>query len=227
MNAAAGTRRVEVEALSARTELLLVLRAAMVVTVALWVYLALAASDGGVARQRNLLPFQKLIADRPPDEQRMFRELQEGLLEAEAARATAGRWPATAALAADGIPPFGTDPTARLVYEWRLVKSGTIVNYLGLPKAVLFPGEGAPRVTEAAPAWLVFVQEPAPGVPPDQTFEDEEHHRLAGGAMLHVSTWVHSNGPAVPERLIRMPQSEGWTQLYAVGPSAVRLAGSK
>jgi hypothetical protein len=207
-------RRVQVETLSARTELLLVLRAAMAMTAALWLYVALMAPAGGVAGPRNLLPFQKLIADRPPEEQRVFRELQEGLLEAEAARSAANAWPAAAALAAQGIPPFAPDPTERAALEWRLLQNGTIVNYLGLPK------------TADGPAWLLFVQEPVPGVPPDQAFEDEEHHRLAGGAMLHVSTWVHAAGRGVPERLVRMPQAEGWTQLYAVGPPALTTAGA-
>jgi hypothetical protein len=64
----------------------------------------------------------------------------------------------------------------------------------------------------------VWVQEPEPGVPPDQNFEDEEHHRLIDGTMLHVSTWSHARGPRVPPRIVRVPQAEGWTQLYAVGP---------
>jgi hypothetical protein len=214
-------RRVQVEVLSARTELLFVLRAAMAMTAALWVYVALMAPAGNVGGTRNLLPFQKLIVDRPPEEQRVFRELQEGLLEAEAARSAANAWPPPESLAAQGIPPFAPDPTERAPAEWRLIESGTIVNYLGLPKT----GDG--------PAWLLFVQEPVPGVPPDQAFEDEEHHRLASGAMLHVSTWVHPEGRDVPGRLVRMPQAEGWTQLYAVGPPAVtaaravRPAGSK
>ena len=41
-----------------------------------------------------------------------------------------------------------------------------------------------------SPAWLVLVLEPEPGAPPDTAREDEEHHRLISGDMLHVSTWV-------------------------------------
>lgn len=202
------TRRVQVQTMSARAELLAVVRASMGITVGVWIYVAMMAGVGGNApRQRNLLPFQKLIADRVPAEQRMFRELQEGLLEAEAARSTETVWPAPDSLAEAGIPPFASDPTQRSSYDWRLVQSGTMVNYLGVPRAA------------GLPAWLVLVTEPTPGVPPDQTFEDEEHHRLPDGAMLHVSTWVHADGRAVAPRLVRMPQAEGWTQLYAVGPA--------
>jgi hypothetical protein len=206
-----GARRVEIEALSARAELLAVVRAAMAIVVGVWMYVASAAGigGGGVTAQRNLLPFQKLIADRAPEEQRIFRELQEGLLEAEAARFAAGAWPTPESLAARGVPPFASDPTQRAAYEWSLVQSGPIVNYLGRPKS----GDGS--------GWLLLIQEPVPGVPPDQTFEDEEHHRLADGAMLHVSTWVRADGRAISGRVERMPQADGWTQLYAVGPAAV------
>lgn len=208
MTEATGLRRERVEALSARRELLHVMRVAMVVTTGVWLYLASAAAgDGRTSRQRNMLPFQKLVADVASDDQRVFRELQEGLIEAEAARAGSSTWPTPHALADEGIPPFAIDPTQRIRYDWQLIQAGTIVNYVGIPKS----GD--------APAWLLFVQEPEAGVPPDQTFEDEEHHRL-GGAMLHVSTWMHADGRDVPKRAVRLPQAEGWTQLFAVGSSA-------
>jgi len=204
------TRREFVEPLSARRELLHVMRVAMIVTVGVWLYLASAsAGDGRTPRQRNMLPFQRLIADCTPDEQRLFRELQEGLIEAEASRSSTNSWPMPAALAEEGIPPFAADPTRRSRYDWKLIQSGTLVNYLGVPAA------------EGQPAWLILVQEPEPGVPPDQNFEDEEHHRLAGGAMLHVSIWMHTDGREIPARATRMPQAEGWTQLYGVGSSVV------
>ncbi len=206
----AGSRTVHVERLSARAELFAVVRVAMAIAVVVWMFLASQFTGGNApAGRRNLLPFQKLVADRSPIEQRMFRELQEALVEAERGRSTTGWWPDVPALAADGIPPFAADPTRRDRYTWTRTQAGTIVNYLGVPDA------------GNAPGWLLFVQEPEPGVPPDQAFEDEEHHRLASGAMLHVSTWVHANGASLATRLARLPQAEGWTQLYAVGPSAV------
>src|SRR5205823_5720682 len=119
------------------------------------------------ATRRNLLPYQTLIQNRSDTDQRMFRELQEGLLEAERARSTDGAWPDTSTLATQGIPPFAHDPTATTaVFHWQRLRQGPLVNYLGIPDR--------PDV----PAWLVMAQEPDAGVPPDQNFEDEEHHRL-------------------------------------------------
>jgi hypothetical protein len=210
----AAVRRQAVEVLSARGEMLLVMRAAMAVVVAVWMYVALTAGSAVASKgPRNLLPFQRLVADRPFDEQRMFRELQEGMLEAERTRVDTGRWPMPDALAADGVPPFAADPTRKVSYSWTLIVDGVTANYLGVPA----PGRGAP-------AWLVLLQEPAPGVPPDQAFEDEEHHRLPNGVMLHISNWVRAEPVAGVVRLVRMPQAEGWTQLYAVGPSATPVS---
>lgn len=210
MTAMAGAiRRIEVRPLSARVELGNVVRFGMVIVVSVWMYLATDSGTfhGAAADRRHLLPFQALIQDRPSTEQRMFRELQEGLLEAETRRADAGSWPDVARLADDGIPPFAPDPTAKGgAYDWRVVRSGTFVNYLGLPQR------------PNAPAWLVLIQEPDPGAPPDPAREDEEHHRLVTGAMLHVSTWIRADANIAP-RIVRTPQAEGWTQLYAVGPA--------
>jgi hypothetical protein len=70
----------------------------------------------------------------------------------------------------------------------------------------------------SAPAWLLLVQEPDRGAPPDPSAEDEEHHRLGDGAMLHVSIWVHPDGAELPQRFVSLPQVEGWTQLRAGPP---------
>jgi hypothetical protein len=203
------SRRIEVHPPSARTELGNVVRLSLVIAIGVWMYLAADSAtvrDAG-AGKRHLLPFQALIQDRPTTEQRMFRELQEGLLEAETRRADRGAWPEVSSLAADGIPPFAYDPTAKGGrYDWRLIASGTSINYLGIPQR------------SDAPAWLLLVQEPEPGAPPDPAREDEEHHRLISGDMLHVSTWVRTDA-RVASRIIRAPQAEGWTELYAVGPS--------
>jgi len=207
-SAAMAMRRVEIRPPSARAELANVVRFSMVIVIGVWMVLAAdsATFGGKPATTRHLLPFQTLIQNRPPLEQRMFRAFQEGLLEAEARRSADGRWPDAAALAAEGIPPFAIDPTDKAgPYDWRLIVNGAIVNYIGRPRV---PG---------APAWLLLVQEPEPGAPPDQAREDEEHHRLLNGDMLHVSTWVRADAPA-PQGTIRAPQAEGWTQLYAVGP---------
>ena len=205
-NTAVASRQIQVERLSMRTELVHVVRVGTMVVLAVWLYLASSLSDTGGDRQ-NLLPYQALVQNQPATDQRVFRELQEGLLEAESLRSTQGDWPTVESLASNGVPPFAADPTAKAaIYHWRLLREGAFVNYLGLPDRA------------GAPAWLVLVQEPAPGAPADQAFEDEEHHRLLDGSMLHVSTWARPNGQQVAEHLLRVPQAEGWTQLYAVTP---------
>jgi hypothetical protein len=212
MSTVTGAHQVAVERLTFKAELANVVRGSAMVIVAVWMYLA-ATLGGGADARRTLLPFQTMAPNLPSAEQRMFRELQEGLLEAEAARSADGMWPEVASLVEGGIPPFAPDPTVKTAaYQWALFRTGAYVNYLGIPDR------------PAAPAWLLLIQEPVPGVPPDQTFEDEEHHRLADGAMLHVSTWTHADGRKVPSRITTLPQNEGWTQVYAVAPRAVSPA---
>lgn len=199
-------RRVAVELLSTRQELVHVVRIGVLIVLGVWLYLASALGDTSATR-KNLLPYQTVIQNRPDADQRMFRELQEALLEAERARSADGAWPDVRALADQGIPPFATDPTAKTaVFRWQRLKSGTLVNYLGIPDRA------------GVPAWLLLVQEPDPGVPPDQNFEDEEHNKLLDGTMLHVSTWSYSDGIHASGKIVRLPQAEGWTQIYAVGP---------
>jgi hypothetical protein len=203
---AAASRRVSVELLSTQQELVHIVRIAVAIVLGVWLYLASALGDQSTVR-KNLLPYQATIQSRPDIDQRMFRELQEGLLEAERVRSADRAWPEPSSLAEQGIPPFAVDPTAKSArFEWHLIRAGTIVNYLGVPDR---PG---------VPAWLLLVQEPEPGVPPDQNFEDEEHNRLLDGTMIHVSTWSHADGVQVSPRIVRLPQAEGWTQIYAVGP---------
>jgi hypothetical protein len=203
---ATAPRRVAVELLSTRDELVQIVRVAVAIVLGVWIYLASALGDMSAAR-KNLLPYQTVVQNRPESDQRMFRELQEGLLEAERARSVDGAWPDVKALAEQGIPPFATDPTAKsAMFRWQLLRSGSLVNYLGIPDR---PG---------VPAWLLLVQEPDPGVPPDQPFEDEEHNRLLDGTMLHVSTWSYADGLQASGKIVRLPQAEGWTQIYAIGP---------
>lgn len=198
-------RQVAVARLSLHDELANVVRSGATVVILVWIYLA--ATLGNTDTRRALLPYQQLVANRPSTDQRMFRELREGLLEAEAIRSTTGAWPSPETLAADGIPPFAPDPTAKSgAYRWSALRAGNTINYLGVPALA------------SSPAWLLAIQEPEPGVPPDQTFEDEEHLKMIDGTMLHISTWLHTAGPAIPVRVTPAPQVEGWTQIYAVGP---------
>lgn len=203
-------RSVEIAALSSRDELISVVRAGMAVTAAVWLYLANNPFPpaGGGTLQRSLLPFQQIVANLPSNEQRMFRELQVGLLEAETLRSMEGKWPQPDRLAAEGIEPFAPNPAAKgSAYDWRLVRNGFFVSYLGIPKD---PG---------APAWLLVVQEPDPKGPPDVFQDDQEHHRLVDGTILHVSIWNHPEGDRVPMKFVQVPQTEGWMQLYAADPS--------
>lgn len=215
-------RTVEIRPPSARAETWNVLRAAALIVLAAWIYVAdttapagdaavpagmaaptaMAAAGGGAAR--DLMPYQRLFRSLGGEDQRLFRELQEGLLEAENARSSARRWPLPEALAAQGIPPFADPPgrAGRRRYRWQLREAGLIVNYLGVP------------ADRRDPAFLLLVQEPDPlapaagvafpapgGMPaggaaavagslPAAPAMDEMHHRLADGTLLHVSTWM-------------------------------------
>jgi hypothetical protein len=203
-------RDVEISALSARSELISVVRAGMAITACVWLYLAnnpFPAPSNALAR--NLLPFQTVIQTRPPGEQLIFRELQVGLIEAETARSTQGTWPDAAAMAAEAIEPFAANPAIKgPTYRWRLVRDGRFVNYVGVPNE------------PSAPAWLILVQEPDPAAQPEVFVDDEEHDRLLDGSILHVSIWNHSDGGKIQAATaVRAPQVEGWTQLYAADPS--------
>jgi len=202
-NAGDVPRTVEILSPSLGGETTNVVRLAVAIVAVVGFYLASTAWKSEGVRSADLLPYQVLMRDRPSEEQRMFRELQEGLLEAERVRATSGGWPSPAALADQGIPPFAADPTRQTSYVWTVTERGVFINY-----------RGTPAVTNA-PAWLLLVQEPDRGAPRDVSVEDEEHHRLPDGTMLHVSIWTHPAGTEVPQRLVSLPQVEGWTQLRA------------
>jgi hypothetical protein len=203
-------RDVEISALSARDELISVARAAMAIAAVVWIYLAnnpFPAGDGSLL-QRALLPYQKIVQSLPPEEQRLFRELQVSLLEAETIRSTEGTWPDVDRLATEGVEPFSPNPTARgTTYRWQLLRTGFFVNYLGVPDDA------------ASPAWLVLVQEPDPKGPPELFQDDQEHHRLVDGTILHVSIWNHPDRKRFVPKPVQLPQSEGWIQLYVADPS--------
>jgi Family of unknown function (DUF6162) len=206
------TRTVEIQPPSVRAETLNVLKAAgaVVIAVAAYLFLPTSSSDDRRSTIDVRLPYQKLVTDASPIEQRTFRELQEGLLEAERMRATSGRWPDVAQLATEGIPPFAADPTRKgPAYKWTSVRQDWATNYLGVPSDPL------------APAWALVVLEPAPGEPRDPAPNDETHHRLPDGTTLHVTIWT------IPEKTrrsgfaaLRLPQNEGWTQMVIGGIGA-------
>jgi hypothetical protein len=236
-------RSVEIVPPSAAAETANVLRVAALIVLASWIYIAdtgrditadlspasaQAAAATGVAPgngvARDLMPYQRLFISLGSSEQRMFRELQEGLLEAENARGSArggggggGQWPAPAVLAAQGVPPFADAADPRHPrYRWEMRHDGLYVGYLG-------------EAAEAgAPAYLLLVQEPDPQAPADPAAppagapNDEVHHRLADGTVLHVGIWMHAAGPSGPaaagyagDALLAAPYARGWTQLLA------------
>ena len=209
MTMTVAVRRVPVVPLSAKAELAVILRVGIAVAALAGAYVATSVSL--LARNANgsgLLPFQVMVQTRPETQQRTYRELREALLEAEVRFSTTGVWPSVDDLAGEGIPPFAFDPTSETgSYDWTLIREGAIANYLGVSAD---PGE---------PAWLLVIQEPLPGAPPDPALEDESHHRLITGVMLRVSTWVRDDGQ-VQRRLVSAPQNEGWTELFAVEPAA-------
>ncbi len=192
-----------------RTETLNVLKASSAVVLFVAAYL-LMPSSSIVDRPSSivgLLPYQKLVRDASPVEQRTFRELQEGLLEAERIRASTGKWPDVDQLAAEGIPPFAPDPTRKADYKWTSVRQDWATNYLGVPS------------DRQSPAWLLVVLEPAPGDPPDPAPNDETHHRLPDGTTLHVTIWTTPEGSRRSGfSALKLPQNEGWTQ-WMVGPT--------
>src|SRR5262245_13049551 len=155
---------------------------------------------------RDLLPFQALTAQLPDADQRMFHMLRDGLLKAEEDRVRAAAWPEPAALAARGVAPF-TSGAGAAAYQWTRVQQGAIVNYFGQP------------ADPAAPAWLLEVQEPEPGMPPDTAPIDEEHHQLSDGTKVHTYVWMHRYGGQVPVGFVRQPQSSGWLQVCTTAPN--------
>jgi hypothetical protein len=196
-------RTVDVLPPSGRRETGLVLGAAAAIFIGALLVIApgsgYSGSENGT-RVGDLLPFQMLFRDAPPPVQRMYREMQEGLLEAEHRRAATRLWPAVDTLAAQGIPPFA--PT-RPPYRWSLAQDGVFVNYLGLPEP-------------DGPAFLALVQEPDPNAidAAPAALLDEAHHRLADGTLLHVSIWFRAAAAAVPaDRPLTQPAAAGWTQV--------------
>jgi hypothetical protein len=164
------------------------LAALIVVTVA--VYLALKASSLGTLGAGTLLPYQALVATLVSSDQAIFADLQRQMVDVEAMRAAGGAWPEAAKLA--NLP----------AYTWTASREGYFVNYLATPAEDV-----------SAAAWLLMIQEPDPQAPPDPAPNDETHHRLPDGTVLHVSIWAHRFGGQVARKFVRQPEAAGWTQV--------------
>jgi hypothetical protein len=194
-------RTVDVRGPDARGEGARVLQASALVAMGALLLIARAGAPGKASAA--LAPYQLRIAELSPPEQRLARELREGLTEAEAVRDRTGAWPSVEALAADGVPPFAPDPLAPGM-RWRLLRDGATVNYLGT-------GAGSA-------SYLLAIQEPLPGAgdPPD-TPSDEVHHRLRDGTILHVFSCIRE-GPPPSEQVTAEPWLAGWKQLVVDAP---------
>ena len=170
------------------------------------VYLALNASTGGDNAARDLLPYQTLARSLPDTDQQLFRALRQGLLAAEAERARTAAWPEPAWLEARGVQPFAAGE-GQAAYQWSRLQQGAIVNYFGQPR------------DPSQPAWLLEIQEPEPGMPPDPAPLDDEHHRLPDGTMIHTYVWMHRYGGQISVGFIRQPQTSGWVEVFFRPPN--------
>jgi hypothetical protein len=181
-------------------ERLKVLGLAAAVLLLLGVYFGLRTS---VTESGRLLPYQMLLRDLVNSDQAMFGALQRSLLDAETQRTTTGRWPETPALISlPKTTPGGEASLPAAVYSWRRASVGAVTHYLGLPAEDV-----------SAAAWMIVIREPEPGVPTDTAPNDEEHHRLPDGTVLHVSIWTHRFGGQVDSTFVPQPEAAGWTQV--------------
>jgi hypothetical protein len=162
------------------------------------------AQSAAAGRQsRSTLPYQVLFRDLPSAEQRVFRQMQEGVVEAMARRASTGSWPSVETLAAQGIPPFAPDVLDKAQLRWSLRRAGLLLQYLGVPSA-----------SGAALAYLIYIQEPDPetGEKAKPSVVDEEHQLLPDGTLLHVTYWKRAGASALPG-VITEPALDGWLQI--------------
>jgi hypothetical protein len=154
------------------------------------------------------LPYQVLFRNLPSAEQRIFREMQEGVSEALLRRGAEGTWPLVEALAGDGIPPFAPDVLDRTALRWERRSDGLTTAYVGTPTA-----------DRDASAFLILIVEPTPGgsEQPTPSVIDEEHQLLPDGTLLHVTYWTRA-GAAVPAGVAADPALQGWRQIRINSP---------
>lgn len=199
---AALPRTVDVRAPSARRETWMVARAAF--HIVYWSALVVSAETHGASRAPAAAapsPFERRLAELAPDDQRLYRALREGAVEAERRRSRARRWPTADELAREGIPPFAPDPLDRARYTWSFVQTGVAVNYVGLPAA------------SGREPFILVVTEPEAGSAVDPSAQvDDVHHRLADGSMIHVTIWM--GPPPTPGRALSVfPPDQGYKQI--------------
>lgn len=173
------------------------LAAGILLLVGVYFGLRSTSSDTG-----TLLPFQVLMRDLVAADQAMFTTLKQVLVDAEATRAATGRWPDAPALTNLPTATPGATSAPPVAYRWELQQQGVIAHYVGRPIG-----------DDASPAWLIAIKEPEPGVPTDTAPNDEEHHRLPDGTVLHVSVWTHRFGGQLDPAFVAAPEAAGWTQV--------------
>jgi hypothetical protein len=149
-----------------------------------------------------LLPFQMLARDLVQADRDLFTTLKGRTADLEAVRAATGRWPDPAAVPSLPRHPPSAEGSAGPSYTWQLGEKGIVVNYLARPAQ-----------SDSSAAWLVVYREPDPGAPTDTALNDEEHHRLPDGTVLHVSLWMRRFGGQVSADFIPQPEVAGWTQV--------------
>jgi hypothetical protein len=166
------------------------------------------AVESGETSGGGLMSYQVLFRNLPGNEQRVFREMQEGSLEILRIHGDASTWPDVDALARGGVPPFAPDLLDKSGMRWRLRRSGLVSQYLGVPAAV-----------DSEPAFMLMIQEPDP-----QTGEkavagvvDEEHQLLTDGRLLHVTYWKRPARPSAPDASLE-PALRGWVQIRVRTP---------
>jgi hypothetical protein len=205
-------RTIPIRSPTARAETWAVARA--VFHVLYWSALVVSAETSAKPQQPSpasvvASPFERRFQDLPASDQRLFRALQEGVVEAERARSATGRWPSVAELAKVGVPPFTRDPLDTDGFTWRFVQTGPKADYIGVP------GPGSKRE-----AFFAVIVEPDPGEPTDPLAPvDEVHHRLGDGKMIHVTTWMGPPVSDTSEAFSLLPPEKGYRQVLAAAPS--------
>jgi hypothetical protein len=156
--------------------------------IALWSGLFIFSRADASAGVQAIAPHEVAFTQLDASAQRAYRAIDEGMLEARRARERSGRWPDSAWLASEGIPPFADDPLDAAQREWTSAASAEdrLQNYLGVPARA------------DAQTWVVIITEADPAAQPqDETdVADDRHQKLADGTLVHVGIWV---GPRLGE----------------------------
>lgn len=154
----------------------------------LWLLVALGVFGVGTffSRRQEKPPdapsWQRPVSELSEPQQAFYGELRAFLRKAEAERGKTKTWP----------PPAGVFPEG-----FALQQQGLYVNYSGEREGL---------------RWLVLLIEPDPRFPAEKVPEDDEHHLLSDGTMLHVTVWTQPLSEPRSERVTAFPAAEGWVE---------------